>query len=109
MIIKSTNSIKQETNFMSLVDRVLQLLENPDVRNDFLDFYKKYDANMDLGELDDYDVDFTNHTFQTFESKEVFEVFESKIPETVGETIGEKKIEIMDRLKVLFDLSFVFW
>ena len=84
-----------------MVERVLKLLENPDVGNEFEDFYVKADATrMEFDEIDSvYDVDFTNHTFQTFESK-VLEDFESKIPETIGETIGEKKIEIRDILKV---------
>ena len=108
LIIKSTNSVKQENDFISLVDRV------PDVGNNFRDFYDMADANMDLFndanmELDDYDVDFTNHTFQTFESK-VLEVFKSKIPGSLEnfDTIGEKKTEIMDIIKVLFDSSCVF-
>ena len=113
MIIKSTNSIKQENDFISLVDRVLKLLENPDVGNNFRNFYVNADANMDLDDanLDDVNpVDFTNHTFQTLSGHTVLEDFGKKIPGSLeGKTIGEKQTEIADILEVLFNSSFIFW
>ena len=111
LIVKSTNSIKQETHFISLVERVLKLLGNPNVGNEFEDSYVKADARyMELDEIDSvYDVDFTNHTFQTYES-DILKDFGKKIPGDLEklETIGEKKREIMDILKVSFNSSYVF-
>ena len=111
LIVKSTNSIKQETHFISLVERVLKLLGNPNVGNEFEDSYVKADARyMELDEIDSvYDVDFTNHTFQTYES-DILKDFGKKIPGDLEklETIGEKKREIMDILKVSFNSLCVF-